>query len=320
MTYHGVDLGIAEDGPSQLGALGRLHALGDGQDDVVGLAEGAEEVLGGLGRAGPVGDAGVRLRPEALLGGAEGDLAEDVGDDGLVGIELELEELEAAGLGIHEEEDDLEGRARSRRLGRGSLGRGRSGGGGRGRSGEGLAVLVEDDAVHGLLLGAGTGGGAGGLGRDLGRRLLEGQVGNGCLLLLADEASHEGLGLLGHGPEGRARPAAAGGGARLLFSSASGHSFLLLYLRSNGRLAMIVVAPTSKKTSVRVRVFVRCVRGCACDHDGRQARRFLARISSTNKNRNGQKTAIDSSIRQNSRFFGRWSRIRSIGPEVYDNE
>ena len=272
MTYHGVDLGIAEDGPSQLGALGRLHALGDGQDDVVGLAEGAEEVLGGLGRAGPVGDAGVRLRPEALLGGAEGDLAEDVGDDGLVGIELELEELEAAGLGIHEEEDDLEGRAWSRRLGRGSLGRGRSGGGGRGRSGEGLAVLVEDDAVHGLLLGAGTGGGAGGLGRDLGRRLLEGQVGNGCLLLLADEASHEGLGLLGHGPEGRARPAAAGGGARLLFSSASGHSFLLLYLRSNGRLAMIVVAPmpTSKKNSVRV---------------------FLAQISST-KNIRGKTVVI----------------------------
>ena len=199
-THHSVDLGIAEDGPGELGALGGLHALGDGQDDVVGLAEAGEKVGRGLGRAGPVGDAGVRLRSEALLGSAEGDLAEDVGDDGLVGIELELEELEAAGLGVHEEEDDLERRGGGGGC-RGGLGRGgRSGGrgGGSGRR-EGLAALVEDDAVDGLVLaalgsgsaGAGTDGGAGGLGRNLGRCILKGQVGNGRLLLALDEVAHQ---------------------------------------------------------------------------------------------------------------------------------
>ena len=38
-THHLVDLLIAEDGPGELGALGGLHALGDGEDDVVGLAD-----------------------------------------------------------------------------------------------------------------------------------------------------------------------------------------------------------------------------------------------------------------------------------------
>ena len=244
-THHLVDLLIAEDGPGELGALGGLHALGDGEDDVVGPAEAGEQVGRGLGRAGPVGDAGVRLRSEALLGGAEGDLAEDVRDDGLVGVELELEELEAAGLGVHEEEDDLQGRGGGGGRGRG----GRSGGrGGLGGGREGLAALVEDDAVDGLVLaglgggsaGAGTGRGPGGLGRNLGRGILKGNVGNGRLLLALDEAAHQRLGLLGHGPEGGARPTAAGGGARLLFFSSAGHGSAIMV---NNMSLLVLPAP-----------------------------------------------------------------------------
>mmetsp|Transcript_34944 Transcript_34944/g.76436 ORF Transcript_34944/g.76436 Transcript_34944/m.76436 type:complete len:224 (+) Transcript_34944:477-1148(+) len=220
---HGINLGITKDGPSELGTLRCRHTLGDREDDIIGAAEARQNDRLLLRGAGPIGDSGVLLSSQALLGGREGNLSQNVGNDGLLGLELELEKLEAASLGIHQEENNLKGRAARGGGTGGLLGRSwRRGLGGccvlpwwGGGCGKGLGALIKNDAVFGLIVpGCGLrlgGSSCRGLGRNFGGGLFEGKLGNCRFLLLgaAGYVAKDGLGLLGHRTErGAAAPAA----------------------------------------------------------------------------------------------------------------